>query len=95
MVSGLASLIGCLWLLFIDAFGFPILLFPLQQFERRLEMIGELAPILGVSLAAVNAGQGLALAKNHGRSFGNPRGNQDQTSGRTRAAGSICIEEKH
>ena len=46
--TGQQTLTGCLWLIFINAPGLPILFLPLQQFERRLEMIGEPAPLVGI-----------------------------------------------
>ena len=44
------SLIRCLGRRLIDAFGFPLLLFPLHQFERWLEVVGELTPFLGIQV---------------------------------------------
>jgi hypothetical protein len=48
--AGQQTLIGCLWLLFINAFGFPVLFLPLQQLECRLEMVGKPAPLIGIQV---------------------------------------------
>ena len=40
-------MVRCLGRGFIAAFGLPVLLLPFPPLERRLEVVGELAPLVG------------------------------------------------
>lgn len=55
-------LIGRLRFLFINALGLSVLLLPPQQLERRLEMIGEPAPLVGLQVVHQRRQLGLPKA---------------------------------